>query len=176
MVAQRFAAGEAETITGPPPGLPRLGLLTLDVPDQPALPASAVGLGEARVDQYVESERLAHDLGRLGGPPQIASIKRADSLAGDRARQLMRLLETAFVEWRIAPSHDSGRRLVVRGFAVPREQNHSPPWNSLSVSARRPTRSVSSEIASWGGTLPRLTADPRRSMNQTCWDFFGASK
>src|SRR5882724_5365264 len=47
---------------------------------------------------------------------------------------------------------------------------------TTAVSARSPSRSVSSGRTSSIAMLPRFTSEPRWLMNQACWAFRGASK
>ena len=46
------------------------------------------------------------------------------------------------------------------GALADRGQPPAGPWNCASVSARSPSRSVSSDRTSAGGTLPRFTSEP----------------
>src|SRR5204862_286124 len=136
-------------------------------------------LAEALVDDRLEAERLAHDRGGLARAHELARVQLADAERLDLRGKLARLLAAALVQRRVERSPHAppgvGRGLAAAG--EPGRPGHpASPWKSFSVSARRPRRSVSSEITSWGMTLPRLTPGPMCSMNHTCWCFRGASK
>ncbi len=121
----------------------------------------------------------AHDRRRLGRAAMVARPQRLDPGAGHLLRERARLLAPAVVQRRVEPALDpTGGALssVWPWRARKINRRAARPWKSSSVSARSPSRSVSSEITSAGRTLPRLTSPPKCSMNQTCWCFCGASK
>src|SRR3954454_17043103 len=182
VLLERLAAGEAEAAAVALDGeraRPRTRVLALDVGDQAALPLAAPRLREALVHDRVEADRLADDLGRLAGAAEVARVERSQAERRDLLRECARLVAAALVE-RLVDRALHAPLGVCIGLAVAGEPDSvahpASPWKSLSVSARRPRRSVSSAIASAGITLPRLTPGPMCSMNHTCWCFWGASK
>src|SRR4051812_15563378 len=183
VLLERLAAGEAEArrlgrVDRERPA-PRIRVLGLDVDDQAALPLAAPRLGEALVDLRLETELRAYDLRRLSRAPELARVERLQvelgRLPGQRARLLAAAIVERLVDRALHTPLGVGIGLAVAGEPDP-VAHPASPWKSLSVSARRPRRSVSSAIASAGITLPRLTPGPMCSMNHTCWCFWGASK
>src|SRR4051812_2383118 len=179
VLLERLPARESEAGLDGQRAAPALGVLRLDLGDQPALPLATPRLREALVHARLEAEGLAHDLGRLAGTAHVARVERAQPERRRLARELVRLLATALVERLVDRPLDPPLRIGV-GLTVAGEPDPAAhpasPWKSLSVSARRPRRSVSSGMGPAGITLPRLTLGPMCSMNQTCWCFCGASK
>src|SRR3954454_9334301 len=173
---ERLAAGKAKAGIAAAPCRPRLRLLALDVAQEAPPPLAAVGLREAVVHHRLETQPLAHDLRRLESPRELRRVERGHPESRRVLREGARLLAAALVQRGVdRPLHPALG--VVGGLAMACQVDHaSGPWNSFNVSARRPTRSVSSEITSAGSTFPRFTAGPKCRMNQTCWCFCGASK
>ena len=159
------------------PRRPRLGLLGLDVVPPPALPAprsdSANRASTCAVTPTAAPTISAVSRARASWLDQTATSPRSRTAsASARACSRPRSLSGRSVEpWTAAAGRWHRSRRGARGGSrlVGR-------WNSRSVSARRPTRSVSSEIRSCGSMLPRLTPVPKCSMNQICWWRWGASK
>src|SRR6185503_4803164 len=104
--------------------------------------------------------------GHLGGGERRRRIGRRGRRADD-ARQLLE---------RVGGLAGDGRGRVDGDRAWGHTCGRSRSRRSSIVSARRPSRSVSSGITSAGAMLPRLTSAPKCLMNQACCSFCGASK
>src|SRR3954454_19666578 len=178
MLGERLAAGAEEGRPAALPCRPCLRLLVLDVRHEAALPAAAMRLGEALVDADLDAQGRGPDVARLAGADQRARPHRRDAgLRGDGG-QRARLLAPTVGQRCVEPPGEPLRRHVVAALAVAGEQDHArrSPWNSMSVSARSPTRSVSSDTTSAGSMLPTLTSLPNFSMKKICCARCGASK
>src|SRR4051812_20117610 len=160
VLLERLAAGEAEAgdVERERP-LPCIGVLGLDVGDQAALPLTAPRLREALVHDRLETDLRADDLRGLARADEMARVERLQVEPLRLLRERPRLPAAALVERLVDRALHAplgvGIGLAVAGEPDP-VAHPASPWKSLSVSARRPRRSVSSAIASAGITLPRL--------------------
>src|SRR5436190_9527315 len=176
VLAERLAVREPERVARVQPRLPVLRMLARDVVHEHPLPRAPVALAHARLDHRLDPDALADDLGGHARAQHVAGIQRADALSCHELRQLARLRQPGLVQGRVERTLDADRRGVEVGLPVAGQQDQSRLWKRWRVSARSPSRSVSSGITSSGRMLPRLTPAPRCSMNQTCWWRLGASK
>src|SRR5205085_1602081 len=129
-------------------------------------PLPAPALAQAGVEPRLQPDPLADYLRRLACARQVAGPQRGDRRVerGDPLRELARLSAAGVVERRVALALEAQRRHVVVGLAVAGEQQHQPCGSgpATTVSARSPSRSVSSDSTSRGAMLPRLTSWPKR--------------
>src|SRR5581483_12002610 len=144
-----------------------------------------VGFAQPRVEPWLETDARAHDLRRLVRAAQVGGPQSLDRVGPGRHAigQLARLRTPGLVQRRVAEALKADRLTVVVGLTVTGEQHpgeilsepvaHRPPMPS--VSERKPSRSVSSASTSPTGTLLRLTSEPNRRTNHTCWSLRGAS-
>ena len=160
VLRQRLAAGEAEVCAAAPPRRPAARAPRARSP-RAAGPPSSPRLDSASRSSTIDLEpQLAgDDLGGLARAREVARVNDREPTPANGVRERARLRAAAVVQRRVDPALHPRRRHVVVRLAVAGEQDHFS-WKSFSVSARRPRRRVSSESASSGRTLPRLTCGP----------------